>query len=73
MTSTPAQRRSDSRPTQHREWPGYEMGDRLGSLKVVVCAGSGGVGKTTVSAALAIMELKGMARHVGGMQYVSGG
>ena len=26
-----------------------------------------------VSAALAIMELKGMARHVGGMQYVSGG
>jgi DNA processing protein len=26
-----------------------------------------------VSAALAIMELKGMARHIGGMQYVSGG
>ena len=29
-----------------------DLGARLGSLEVVVCAGSGGVGKTTVSAAL---------------------
>src|ERR1700722_20690876 len=29
-----------------------ELGSRLGSLEVVICCGSGGVGKTTVSAAL---------------------
>lgn len=46
-------RRDDVRPTR-REWPLYEMGERLGGLQVVVCAGSGGVGKTTVSAALAM-------------------
>ena len=52
MTTVTGRRRGDHRPTAHREWPGYEMGDRLASLRVVVCGGSGGVGKTTVSAAL---------------------
>lgn len=32
----------------------FEMGTRLRQLEVIVCAGSGGVGKTTVSAALAM-------------------
>ncbi|HVC03756.1 MAG TPA: ArsA-related P-loop ATPase [Candidatus Acidoferrales bacterium] len=31
-----------------------DLGARLGSLEVVVCCGSGGVGKTTVSAALGV-------------------
>ena len=30
----------------------FELGHRLGHLEVIVCCGSGGVGKTTVSAAL---------------------
>ena len=32
----------------------FALGRRLGTLDVVVCCGSGGVGKTTVSAALAL-------------------
>lgn len=32
----------------------FQMGTRLKQLEVIVCAGSGGVGKTTVSAALAM-------------------
>jgi anion-transporting ArsA/GET3 family ATPase len=36
-----------------REKPG-DLGTRFGSLDVVICCGSGGVGKTTVSAALGI-------------------
>ena len=32
----------------------FDMGNRLGNLEVIICAGSGGVGKTTISAALAM-------------------
>ena len=53
MTVT-ERRRGDRRQPARREWPGFEMGERLGALRVVVCCGSGGVGKTTVSAALAM-------------------
>ena len=32
----------------------FELGRRLGSLEVIICVGSGGVGKTTMSASLAM-------------------
>ena len=54
MSVATERRVGDRRGVSRREWPGYEMGERLGSLRVVICCGSGGVGKTTVSAALAM-------------------
>ncbi len=54
MSAGTERRRGERRRPAQREWPGYEMGQRLGALRVVVCCGSGGVGKTTVSAALAM-------------------
>jgi anion-transporting ArsA/GET3 family ATPase len=45
--------RDPERRRSVRKEPGG-LGQRLGSLEVVICCGSGGVGKTTVSAALGI-------------------
>ena len=49
----------ERRTTERRRGPRpgmavFDMGNRLGGLEVIVCAGSGGVGKTTISAALAM-------------------
>jgi anion-transporting ArsA/GET3 family ATPase len=43
---------------------GASLAERLGSLEVVVCCGSGGVGKTTVSAALGIAMVAELDRRV---------
>ena len=37
--------------------------DQLGGLEVVVCCGSGGVGKTTVSAALGLAMVAELERR----------
>jgi anion-transporting ArsA/GET3 family ATPase len=47
-------RRGERRGQSRHEWPSFAVGERLGSLDVIVCCGSGGVGKTTVSAAIAM-------------------
>lgn len=47
-------RQQERRGTGHRGITVFQMGQRLRQLEVIVCAGSGGVGKTTVSAALAM-------------------
>jgi anion-transporting ArsA/GET3 family ATPase len=47
-------RRGERRSASRREWPSFAVGQSLGSLQVVVCCGSGGVGKTTISAAIAM-------------------
>ena len=52
--SVAERRAGERRRTVRHEWPGYQLGDRLGALRVVVCCGSGGVGKTTISASLAM-------------------
>ena len=44
----------ERRGTGQRDVTVFEMGSRLRQLEVIVCAGSGGVGKTTISAALAM-------------------
>jgi anion-transporting ArsA/GET3 family ATPase len=51
---TAAAQREPERRRQRLERPPLAMGGLLGGLEVVVCCGSGGVGKTTVSAALAM-------------------
>ena len=51
---TAAARRQRERRTEPRDGGAYAMGNRLKRLEVIVCAGSGGVGKTTISAALAM-------------------
>ncbi len=43
---------------------GASLAEQLGNLEVVVCCGSGGVGKTTVSAALGIAMVAEMDRRV---------
>jgi anion-transporting ArsA/GET3 family ATPase len=45
--------RAQERRRSSRDKPG-DLGTQLSSLEVVICCGSGGVGKTTVSAALAM-------------------
>ncbi|MFN2583027.1 MAG: ArsA family ATPase [Candidatus Dormibacteria bacterium] len=48
-----AERRLRERRTQPKPRVGvFDLGKRLSSLPVIICAGSGGVGKTTISAAL---------------------
>jgi anion-transporting ArsA/GET3 family ATPase len=47
-------RRGERRRTPRPETSRIPLRDQLASLEVVVCCGSGGVGKTTMSAALAI-------------------
>lgn len=49
--STPAAPEGRERRASQREKPAG-LGERLSSLDVVICCGSGGVGKTTLSAAL---------------------
>jgi len=44
--------------------PPARLADRLGGLEVIVCCGSGGVGKTTVSAALAAAIASSSDRRV---------
>jgi len=44
----------ERRKAKRSDLPVFAMGHRLGSLEVIVCSGSGGVGKTTVSASLAM-------------------
>ena len=51
MTAETGVRPGPERRRSPRDKPGG-LGTRLGSLDVVICCGSGGVGKTTVSAAL---------------------
>src|SRR5471032_314610 len=50
MSTAPTARVPERRRTPRT--PGAGLGAKLGSLDVVICCGSGGVGKTTVSAAL---------------------
>jgi anion-transporting ArsA/GET3 family ATPase len=52
MTADGGERAQERRRTP-RDKPG-DLGKRLSSLEVVICCGSGGVGKTTISAALAM-------------------
>ena len=52
--STVERRRRERRGTGRRGITVFELGNRLRELEVIVCAGSGGVGKTTISAALAM-------------------
>jgi anion-transporting ArsA/GET3 family ATPase len=52
MSTAPTARVPERRRTPRT--PGAGLGAKLGSLDVVICCGSGGVGKTTVSAALGI-------------------
>jgi len=53
------------RPEQHRRAPGLDIDGLLDdpSLRVVVCCGAGGVGKTTTAAALALRAAE-RGRHV---------
>jgi anion-transporting ArsA/GET3 family ATPase len=44
----------ERRRAKRSDLPVFAMGQRLGGLEVIVCCGSGGVGKTTVSASLAM-------------------
>jgi len=50
--SAQAQPASERRRAKRSDVPVFAMGHRLGNLEVIVCCGTGGVGKTTVSAAL---------------------
>ena len=52
--STVERRKGDRRLVGRREWPSYAVADALGGLEVVICCGSGGVGKTTISASIAM-------------------
>lgn len=52
--TTVERRRRERRGTGARGITVFELGNRLRELEVIVCAGSGGVGKTTISAALAM-------------------
>ena len=52
--ATVERRRQERRGTGRRGITVFELGSRLRELEVIVCAGSGGVGKTTISAALAM-------------------
>lgn len=47
-------RRGDRRLPARREWPSFTLAENLGTLEVIVCCGSGGVGKTTISASIAM-------------------
>jgi len=54
MTARVERRRAERRGPRREEWPSFALGERLGALEVVICAGSGGVGKTTISASIAM-------------------
>ena len=47
-------RRGERRRSPRPDTGGRSLAERLGSLEVVVCCGGGGVGKTTLSASLAM-------------------
>ena len=52
--TTVERRRSERRGPARDAVTDFDLGSRLRGLEVIVCAGSGGVGKTTISAALAM-------------------
>ncbi len=54
MSAVERRRGSERRLPGRREWPSFAIAETLGSLEVIVCCGSGGVGKTTISASIAM-------------------
>ena len=58
------ERRVERRRTPRIDTGGRPLHDRLASLEVVVCCGSGGVGKTTVSAALGMAMAMSVDKRV---------
>ena len=57
-------RRGERRLPSRREWPSFALADRLGDLEVIVVCGSGGVGKTTISASIAMALAAAQDKHV---------